>query len=90
VPADGKPIYEKYCLTCHGATGSGDGAGAKGLPGGPPAPFPKDMNYPYMFSAIRGGIPHTMMYGFEPVLTETDIWDVLAYTVELTGGKWGG
>ena len=90
VPADGKPIYEQYCLTCHGATGLGDGAGAKGLPGGPPAPFPKDMNNPYIFAAIRGGIPHTMMYGFEPVLTETEIWDLTAYTVEMTGGKWGG
>ena len=48
------------------------------------------MNYPYIFSAIRGGIPHTMMYGFQPLLTETQIWDVTAYTVELTGGKFGG
>ena len=30
------------------------------------------------------------MYGFEPLLTETEIWNVTAYTVELTGGKWGG
>jgi mono/diheme cytochrome c family protein len=89
-PSDGKPIYEKYCLTCHGATGQGDGPGAKGLPGGPPASLPKNMNYPYIFSAIRNGIPHTMMYGFEPVLTETEIWNVTAYTVELTGGKFGG
>jgi mono/diheme cytochrome c family protein len=90
VPSDGKPIYEKYCQTCHGATGNGDGAGAKGLLGGPPAPLAKDMNYPYIFSAVRNGVPHTMMYGFEPVLTETEIWDVTAYTVELTGGKFGG
>ena len=27
VPADGKPIWEKYCATCHGATGKGDGPG---------------------------------------------------------------
>ncbi len=31
-----------------------------------------------------------MMYGFEPVLSETDIWNVTAYTVELTGRKFGG
>jgi mono/diheme cytochrome c family protein len=90
VPADGKPIYEKYCLTCHGAAGLGDGPGAKGLPSGPPAPFPKDMSYPYIFGSIRGGIPHTMMYGFEPVLTESEIWNVTAYTVGLTGEKFGG
>ena len=53
VPADGKPIYEQYCVTCHGATGQGDGPGAKGLLGGRPAPFPKDMNLPYIFGADR-------------------------------------
>jgi mono/diheme cytochrome c family protein len=90
VPAAGKPIYEKYCATCHGDNGLGDGLGAKNLPGGPPSAFPKDMNYPYIFSTVRGGLSHTMMYGFEPVLTETDIWNVTAYTVELTGGKFGG
>jgi len=89
-PAAGKAVYEQYCQTCHGAKGAGDGAGAKGLPGGAPAPLPKDMNYPYIFSAIRGGVSHTMMYGFQPVLTETEIWNVTAYTVELTGGKFGG
>jgi hypothetical protein len=31
-----------------------------------------------------------MMYGFEPVLTESEIWNVAAYTYELTGGKFGG
>jgi mono/diheme cytochrome c family protein len=90
VPTDGKPIYEQYCLTCHGPTGNGDGPGAANLLGGHPAPFAKNMNYPYIFSTVRGGIPNTHMYGFLPLLTETEIWDVTAYTVELTGGKWGG
>ena len=90
VPADGKPIYEKYCITCHGVTGQGDGPGAKSLPGGPPAPFAKNMALPYIFAATHNGISNTMMYGFQPVLTETEIWDVTAYTVELTGGKFGG
>jgi cytochrome c oxidase cbb3-type subunit II len=89
-PADGKPIYEQYCATCHGDRGLGDGSGAKGLPGGAPARLPKDMNYPYIFSAVRNGVPHTMMYGFQPLLTESEIWNVTAYTVELTGGKFGG
>jgi hypothetical protein len=30
------------------------------------------------------------MYGFQPVLSETEIWDVTAYIIELTGGTWGG
>jgi len=90
VPSAGKPIYEKYCLTCHGATGQGDGPGAAKLLGGAPAPLPAKMNLPYIFGTVRGGIPNSHMYGFEPVLTETEIWNVTAYTVELTGGTWGG
>jgi len=90
VPADGKPIYEKYCLTCHGPKGVGDGPGAKGLIGGGPAALPKNMANSYMFAAIRNGLPNTHMYGFEPLLTETEIWNVTAYIVEMTGGKWGG
>jgi len=90
VPADGKPIYEKYCLTCHGPKGVGDGPGAKGLIGGGPAALPKNMANSYMFAAIRNGLPNTHMYGFEPLLSETEIWNVTAYIVEMTGGKWGG
>ena len=29
VPADGKPVYEQYCETCHGANGKGNGPGDK-------------------------------------------------------------
>lgn len=89
VPADGKPIYEQYCLTCHGVGGQGDGAGAADLLGGYPAPLPKDMNLPYIFGAVRGGFPDTHMYSFLPLLTETEIWNVTAYVTELTGGTWG-
>jgi cytochrome c oxidase cbb3-type subunit 2 len=89
-PSDGKPIYNQYCSTCHGDTGQGDGAGAAHLLGGHPAPLPRDMNLPYIFATVRGGISKTHMFGFQPLLTETQIWDVTAYTVELTGGKWGG
>ena len=90
VPSAGKPIYERYCVTCHGASGQGDGPGAATLRGGHPAPFAKNMNLPYIFSVTRGGIPNSHMYGFEPLLDETDIWNVTAHVVGLTGGKWGG
>ncbi len=100
-PDAGKAVYEQYCATCHGETGAGDGAGAKGLPGGAPAPFPgphlftnlkpsAPMNLPYIFAVTRSGIPGTMMYGFQPLLTETDIWNVSTYTLQVTGGKFGG
>jgi cytochrome c553 len=89
-PAAGKPIYEQYCATCHGANGKGNGPGTKNLVGGGPAAFPKDMNLQYIFGITHGGIPATMMYGFSPTLNETEIWNVTAYIVGLTGGKWGG
>ena len=90
MPSAGKPIYERYCVTCHWATGQWDGPVAANLIGGHPAPFAKNMNLPYVFSVIRGGIPNTHMYGFEPVLDEIDVWNVTAHVVGLTGGKWGG
>jgi hypothetical protein len=31
-----------------------------------------------------------MMYGFRPLLTELEIWDLTAYVRGLTGGTWGG
>ena len=89
-PASGKPIFEKYCSTCHGAEGHGHGPGTTRLTGGGPAAFAPNMNTAYVFSAIRGGIPDSMMYGFLPVLTETQIWNVTAYTLELDGQNWGG
>lgn len=90
VPAAGAPLYRKYCATCHGATGKGDGPGAAGLLGGHPAAFPGSMSLSYIFAVTRGGISHTHMYGFQPLLSETDIWNLTAYVVTLTGGKWGG
>jgi cytochrome c oxidase cbb3-type subunit 2 len=89
-PADGKPLYQRYCETCHGADGLGHGPGTTTLVSGSPAPFPKDMTDAYTFYRIREGVPDTMMYGFDPILSELDIWNLSAYIRELTGGKWGG
>ncbi len=89
-PAAGKPVYERYCASCHGAGGTGNGPGTVGSASGSPAAFPKDMEDQYVFYRVRAGVSGSMMYGFEPVLSETDIWNVTAYTVELTGRKFGG
>jgi mono/diheme cytochrome c family protein len=89
VPSDGKPVWEQYCQTCHGADGKGNGPGVKNLAGGGPAALPPNMAPSYIFATTRAGLPDTHMYGFLPVLDETQIWDVTAYVTELTGGKWG-
>ncbi len=90
VPAAGKAVYQKYCETCHGVKGAGDGPGIKTLASGGPAPFPQNMSNPYIFYRVREGADDTMMYGFSKTLSEQEVWDVTAYIVQLTGGKWGG
>ncbi len=89
-PAAGKPIYERYCAPCHGADGKGNGGGTIGSASGGPAAFPGDMEDQYVFYRVRAGVSGSMMYAFEPVLSETDIWNVSAYTIELAGRKFGG
>jgi cytochrome c oxidase cbb3-type subunit 2 len=89
-PAAGKVLYEQYCTTCHGATGQGNGPGTVGLASGGPAPLPTTMSDAYIFYRIRAGVPQTMMYAFEPVISELDTWNLTAYVRTLTGGRWGG
>lgn len=89
-PDAGKPLYDQWCATCHGDDGAGMGPGTKGLASGGPAAFPKTMSNTYVFSRIRAGASGTMMYGFDPPLSELDIWNLTAYVRQLTGGTWGG
>jgi mono/diheme cytochrome c family protein len=89
-PDAGQPLYEQYCATCHGDDGKGNGPGTKGLASGGPAAFPSTMSDAYTFSRIRAGVPNTMMYGFDPLLQEIDMWNLTAYIRQLTGGTWGG
>lgn len=88
-PEAGKPLFEKYCATCHGTDGKGNGPGTVGLKSGSPAPYPTGMDYAYIFWRIRDGAQGSMMYGFEPLLSETDIWNLTAHVVNLTGGSFG-
>ena len=88
-PEAGKPLYEQFCVTCHGADGQGNGPGTTHLASGSPAPFPAGMNNPYIFWRVRSGVAGCMMYGFEPLMDETEIWNVTGYVVNLTGGNSG-
>jgi high-affinity iron transporter len=80
--AKGKVVYEKLCVTCHGAQGKGDGpAGLMMTPR--PADFtnPKIKGKPdsELLKSIQDGRPPTTMPGFKEQLSAQQISDVLAY-----------
>ena len=89
--AKGKEIYDKRCTWCHGAEGAGDGA-AKDRLNPPPRDFTSgnykirtsafdDMvpNDDDVFRMIRDGMPNTAMPSWSDLLSEQDMWDLVAY-----------
>lgn len=88
----GKALYEKYCHYCHGPKGHGDGPiGIAITP--KPIDFTTDKrmlkNDKQLFSSISNGIrrekggKEMAMPRWKGILSENDIWDVLAYVREL-------
>jgi DMSO reductase family type II enzyme heme b subunit len=87
----GKDIYDKRCTWCHGPDGDGAGAAQDRL-NPPPRDFtygsykiktssfdslaPNDDD---VFRMIRDGMPGTAMPGWNDLLTEQDMWDLVAY-----------
>ena len=85
----GKRIYNKYCYYCHGMEGRGDGAIAIGLTPHP-ANFVADVDKmkksdKELFESISKGIRREVggdelaMPQWNLILTEDEIWSVLAY-----------
>jgi DMSO reductase family type II enzyme heme b subunit len=86
----GEAIYQKRCLQCHGEEGDGLGPAAERL--NPPprdftlglykiqsSAFDADLpNDEDLFRMIRDGMPGTAMPGWSDLLSEQDIWDVIA------------
>jgi DMSO reductase family type II enzyme heme b subunit len=87
----GDAIYLKRCLQCHGKEGDGLGSAAERL--NPPprdfslglykfktSAFDADLpNDEDLFRMIRDGMPGTAMPGWSDILSEQDMWDVVAY-----------
>jgi len=88
---NGKKIYEKRCLMCHGEEGDGDGPGAERL--NPPPrdfteagykikttgeedPVPNDDD---IYRMIKDGMPGTAMPGWADILKEQEMWDLVLY-----------
>ncbi len=93
----GKDIYDKRCTWCHGPDGDGAGVAHDRL-NPPPRDFTygnykiKTSSFDSMapndddvFRMIRDGMPGTAMPGWSDLLTEQDMWDLVAY-VKLFAG----
>ncbi|MBF0432943.1 MAG: c-type cytochrome [Fibrobacteria bacterium] len=87
----GEILYDGACAGCHGQSGRGDGVSGQYL-----NPRPRDLTkgiYKFrstpsgelptnddVFRVIQKGIPRTMMPGFETMMTEQEMWDIVEYT----------
>ena len=83
----GRPLYEKYCLMCHGAEGRGDGP--MGLQLRPPAanfhkPESKRKADAELLKTIREGHPETAMSSWKNALSDDQLTDILAYIRKLS------
>lgn len=94
-PASGKDVYDKYCTSCHGQYGLGDGPAAAFL-----APTPRDLTkgvYKFRSTAsgslptdddllkiVREGVHGTSMIGWAGVITDDQIQAVVAHIKTLS------
>src|ERR1700758_2784253 len=86
-PAEGKKIFTQRCWGCHGLTGHGDGPAANSFEPKPrnltDAKYVSTLTDERIFRTISEGGAAMGKSPFMPpwkgVLSDTDIWDVVAY-----------
>ena len=77
----GKKLYQRYCASCHGPQGKGDGGMA--LSGGTPSDL-TDETWDYgstdgeIFVSIRDGVSSDML-SYKEKLNEKQIWQVVNF-----------
>jgi mono/diheme cytochrome c family protein len=88
--AEGKVIFDRFCLHCHGKTGQGDG----GVPSNSEYPPPPAYNGNNLKNLPEGKMFHTITYGkgmmggHASQLNKKDRWMVIQYVKYLqNGGK---
>ena len=83
----GRELYNKWCSSCHGAGGKGDGPVAAGLPVKPgnhsDGTRMNVLTDAYLFAIVKQGGPAVqksqMMPPWGTQLKDQQIWDVIAY-----------
>ena len=91
----GKAVYDAHCVECHGSSGKGDGASAAYL-----TPRPRDFTtgkYKIrstetgtapsdddLIGSVRRGLYGTAMPGWDRILSDADIVDVVQYVKSLS------
>jgi mono/diheme cytochrome c family protein len=81
VAAQGAEVYKVYCASCHGETGLGDGVAGASLIPAPAnlAELQSAVADDYLFWRIRAGKSGTAMVAWKGILTDEQIWQVVAY-----------
>jgi high-affinity iron transporter len=88
--ANGAKLFGRYCVSCHGKEGKGDGpAGAKLKP--PPsnladAEWKHGSSDAEILAVIHDGVKDTGMKGFASRMTERELQDLVSYVKSLSGG----
>jgi len=83
--AEGQNLYSTNCVSCHGATGLGDGDAGRALTPSPAllahmVQMPMAVDEYLIWSISDGGEPFgTDMPAFKDVLTNDEIWKIIAY-----------
>ncbi|MCC7118695.1 MAG: cytochrome c [Anaerolineales bacterium] len=79
--AEGAKVFRVNCVACHGEQGHGDGPAGAAL-----SPAPKNLAElqttvadDYLYWRIRTGSPGTAMAPWQGILTDEQIWQVVAF-----------
>jgi mono/diheme cytochrome c family protein len=83
--ARGLALYRRNCLQCHGGPGVGPAAFAMGLmPGAPPLPqVAREWPANEVYWVVRNGIKMTAMPAWRYRMTDSELWDVVAFVETL-------
>jgi mono/diheme cytochrome c family protein len=79
--AQGAEIFKNNCVPCHGKSGHGDGPAGAALDPAPKnlAELQPQVGDDYLFWRINTGKPGTSMVAWKGILTDEEIWQVVAF-----------